>query len=139
MRNLAAVTDTRQNILTKIISISIVAIIFAVVVVYISTVRITHTKVDDAKHLLFAISTALDRYNQDFGKYPTVERGLAALIQPRPKGRYFENDKFMLDPWHQKFIYTIDNGNKKYTLKSIGPNGVDDNGLVDDIVVEKTL
>jgi general secretion pathway protein G len=115
------------------------AITLLVVAVFLSRVTLTHTKGDDAKHQLVTISTALDRYKEDFGKYPTNEEGLAALIKPDLEGRYFVNDKFMLDPWRQKIIYKITDGNKKYILKSIGPNGVDDGGLVDDVVFEKTL
>ena len=118
----------------------IVAIVFVVVVVLFSRVKLIHSNVSDAKFQLNAISIALDRYYEDFGKYPTNEEGLAVLIQPQlEQGRYFINDKFMLDPWRQKIIYRITDGNEKFILKSIGPNGVDDNGLVDDIVFEKSI
>lgn len=79
------------------------------------------------------LTTALDLYELDNGRYPTTEQGLAALIQkpnssPLPNnwnGPYLKKKRAPLDPWSREYsyvspgIHNIDS----FDLFSLGPDG----------------
>jgi general secretion pathway protein G len=88
------------------------------------------------------LKTALDRYYQDNGYYPTTDQGLRALVTlPTTttgivplvyfNGGYIE--RLPKDPWGNPYFYRSD-GNS-YVLKSLGPDGVES---ADDIVASKS-
>ena len=59
------------------------------------------------------LSTALDLYELDNGKYPTTAQGLSSLIEqptvsPVPKdwnGPYIKKKKVPVDPWGREYVY----------------------------------
>jgi general secretion pathway protein G len=77
------------------------------------------------------LQTALERYYDDAGAYPTSDQGLNALLAaptsgniPRDwQGPYVDN-KLPDDPWGHPYFYQSD-GVNGYTLKSFGPTGVE--------------
>jgi general secretion pathway protein G len=77
------------------------------------------------------LKTALDRYYQDNGYYPTTDQGLRALVTYPPTTGivplvYFTGgyiDRLPRDPWGNPYFYQSD-GNS-YVLKSLGPDGVE--------------
>ena len=80
------------------------------------------------------LSTALDLYELDSGKYPTTAQGLSALIEqptaaPIPKnwnGPYLKKKKIPADPWGREYVYVspgIQNADG-FDLSSYGPDGV---------------
>ncbi|HZP45556.1 MAG TPA: type II secretion system major pseudopilin GspG [Candidatus Binataceae bacterium] len=82
------------------------------------------------------IKSGLDRYYLDAGSYPTTDQGLNALVsQPSTgnvpsdwQGPYLE--KIPPDPWGHSYVYQSD-GTDGYTLKSLGPHGVEGDGNID--------
>jgi general secretion pathway protein G len=91
---------------------------------------------DKAKHTkaqadIAELRTALDRYHDDNGYYPTTDQGLRALVVYPPTngivplvyftGGYIE--RLPRDPWGNPYFYQSD-GNS-YVLKSLGPDGVE--------------
>ena len=88
------------------------------------------------------LSTALDLYELDNGRYPTTEQGMQALITepsaaPVPKnwrGPYFKKKKTLpQDPWKNDYVYVAPgvHNTEEYDLSSLGPDGVES---ADDIV-----
>lgn len=87
------------------------------------------------------LSSALDLYELDNGKYPTTQQGLPALVQeptapPAPRnwnGPYLKKRKIPLDPWGREYVYVAPGEHNKedYDLSSYGPDGVESS---DDIV-----
>ena len=87
------------------------------------------------------LSTALDLYELDNGRYPTTEQGLAALLQkptasPEPanwSGPYLKKKKIPQDPWGKDYIFVSpgSHNTEEYDLSSRGPDGVESS---DDIV-----
>ena len=88
------------------------------------------------------LSTALDLYELDNGRYPTTEQGLQALITepttaPAPKkwnGPYIKKKKSIPeDPWGSDYVYVFPGTHDadEYDLSSYGPDGVESG---DDIV-----
>ena len=81
------------------------------------------------------LSLALDLFEQDLGRYPTVEEGLRALVIdpgiPGWKRSYLKGD-LKPDPWGTDYIYANDSDDPaQYTLLSAGPDG--QTGTDDDI------
>ncbi|MCX5680786.1 MAG: type II secretion system major pseudopilin GspG [Candidatus Omnitrophica bacterium] len=87
------------------------------------------------------LSTAMDLYEFDNGRYPTTEQGLQALIAkptmpPEPtnwNGPYLKKKKLPKDPWGKEYIYVcpgIKNPDS-YDLSSSGKDGVESS---DDVI-----
>ena len=123
----------------KFISISLLLIIFLIGLYILFAGTLVHTKADKVKQQLYAIKTALERYKEDHGQFPTEGQGLLVLIKKDPKGRYFRNDKFLLDPWSNPIQYKNDksSSDEKIILYSFGQNGIDENMMGDDICWDK--
>ncbi len=87
------------------------------------------------------ISSALDMYEIDSGRYPTTEQNLTALVSepsaaPVPtrwKGPYLKKKKIPVDPWGRNYVYVSPgvHNTDSYDLSSLGPDGVESS---DDIV-----
>ncbi len=84
-----------------------------------------------AEKELHALRIALERFNQDCGRYPTVEEGLKALIiNPGVKswGGYYVT-LIKPDPWRTPYAYNVTSNSVE--LLSYGPDRV--RGTADDI------
>jgi len=74
--------------------------------------RLSESKEKIAKQQIQLLSTALDLFRADVGRYPTTEEGLEALVK-RPetvppelwKGPYLKHGKLPKDPWGNSYIY----------------------------------
>lgn len=82
------------------------------------------------------LSSALDLFEMDNGKYPTTEQGLEALIENpftggegKWKGPYLKKKKVPTDPWGRPYVYTApgSHNTEDYDLSSLGPDGVEGN------------
>jgi general secretion pathway protein G len=68
---------------------------------------------------------ALFEYKNKFGRYPTSEEGLEALVTQPPgldgwSGPYLDK-RYLLDPWKNKFKYSLDGSKAK--ILSLGADG----------------
>jgi general secretion pathway protein G len=84
--------------------------------------RLTRAKAD----MEGSLSLALDLFEQDLGRYPTSEEGLAALVENPGmegwKGPYLKGD-LKPDPWGTAYSYAIDAEDPgRYRLTSAGPD-----------------
>lgn len=80
------------------------------------------------------LTTALDLYHMDAGRYPTTEQGLAALVAtpatpPQPvqwNGPYLKKKKIPKDPWNHDYVYVSPGAHNtdSYDLSSLGSDGV---------------
>ena len=96
--------------------------------------RITAAKSDIESNL----SSSLDLYELDIGRYPTTEQGVPALITgPQGvnnwNGPYLKKKKIPQDPWKHDYVYVFPGTHNKdgYDLSSLGKDGVES---ADDIV-----
>jgi general secretion pathway protein G len=85
-------------------------------------------KVDTARIEMKSLSTALDLYMIDVGRYPTQQEGLAVLVSnvdnvPSWHGPYLKSDKLPLDPWGHPYQYRIPGQHGDYDLYTLGPDG----------------
>lgn len=90
--------------------------------------------------LLSAHRAALQEFRRDVGRLPTPEEGLAVLRSATGeiqgwKGPYLTDEVPSVDPWNRPLNYSIiEAGEDRYiNLYSIGENGIDEQGLGDDL------
>lgn len=82
-------------------------------------------KHDAAKLQLQGLSTAVDLYRLDVGRYPSREEGLAALVQKpsaleRWNGPYVRKADQLQDPWGRAWRYRAPGEHGPYDLFSLG-------------------
>jgi len=85
--------------------------------------KLTRARADISGNL----SLALDLFEQDVGRYPSNEEGLAALVEDPGvdgwKGPYLKGG-LKDDPWGHAYSYALDpEDQRQYVLKSAGPDG----------------
>ena len=86
-------------------------------------------KSDVAKVQMDNITSSLNLFNLDIGRYPTNNEGLSALIKkpanmPQWSGPYLTNEVIPKDPWNRPYVYIQPGTNgKPYQLKSLGADG----------------
>jgi general secretion pathway protein G len=90
--------------------------------------------------LLSAHRLALREFKEDLGRLPTPEEGLAVLRSASGemeewKGPYLRDEVPSVDPWNQPLQYSIIHAgeDRLINLYSIGANGIDEQGLGDDL------
>jgi general secretion pathway protein G len=85
-------------------------------------------KVKAAQAQVELLSTALDTFRLDLGRYPTTEEGLQALRQnpgglERWDGPYLKKE-VPLDPWGKSYVYKSPGEHGAFDLLSYGADGV---------------
>ena len=86
------------------------------------------SKVKAAKIQIESLSTALDLYFLDNGRYPTGPEGLSALLK-RPgnatgwNGPYVKGSVIPNDPWGKGYLYRSPAQNSPYEIVSFGADG----------------
>lgn len=89
---------------------------------------------------LSSLKGPLESFYTDIGSYPSSQQGLGALRQPpgdlrnpaKWTGPYASGD-VELDPWQNPYMYESDG--TTYRIWSSGPNGQNENGGGDDVMV----
>lgn len=90
--------------------------------------RVSESKITAAKAQIELISTAIDVYKLDTGKYPSQDTGLESL-NTKPgdvqnwKGPYMKKNKIPKDPWGADYIYINPGTHGDYDLISYGADG----------------
>jgi len=84
-------------------------------------------KVKAARAQIELLSTALDTFRLDVGRYPTTEEGLDSLMRKpssadRWDGPYLRKE-VPLDPWQKPYIYKSPGDHGAFDLVSLGADG----------------
>lgn len=85
-------------------------------------------KVDTAKVQVRSLSTVVDLFRLDVGRFPSEQEGLQALVdQPTGldswRGPYLKSASSLIDPWGRPYTYhVIDNG-RAIEIASLGADG----------------
>ncbi len=85
-------------------------------------------KADTAKIEIKSLSTALDLFLIDVGRYPTQQEGLEALVVnpgalPSWHGPYIKAAGVPLDPWGHPYQYRFPGQSGDYDLYTLSPDG----------------
>ncbi|BBL76793.1 type II secretion system major pseudopilin GspG [Methylomagnum ishizawai] len=88
------------------------------------------SKTKTARLQIEELSSALDMYRLDVGRYPPTDEGLAALVeQPASakfwNGPYLRKKKVPLDPWNNPFHYVAPGQHGKFDVFSLGSDGAE--------------
>jgi general secretion pathway protein G len=92
--------------------------------------RVGESKLTAAKAQIELLSTAIEVYKLDTGKYPSQGTGLQAL-NSKPgdvknwKGPYMKKNKVPKDPWGADYIYKFPGSHGDYDLSSYGADGTE--------------
>ena len=84
--------------------------------------KLDNAKIQTARAQISLISTALDTFNLDVGRYPTKEEGLKSLWK-NPNNIKNWNGKYLPkpikeDPWGYQYFYGDSTNDNEYELKS---------------------
>lgn len=104
--------------------------LLAVVAVPQVTRVLSKAKSDTAAVSLQAISSALDMYRLDVGRFPTEDEGLAALVarpgdSPKWFGPYIKKRDLLVDPWGNDYRYRFPGRHGAYDLFSLGADNAE--------------
>ncbi len=92
--------------------------------------KVDDSKITAAKAQIELISTALDMYKLDTGKYPSQNTGLKALNTKSEDvknwdGPYLKKEKVPKDPWGAEFAYKYPGEHGDYDIVSYGADGTE--------------
>lgn len=88
------------------------------------------SKTKTAKLQIEELSSALDMYRLDVGRYPNTGEGLAALVeQPASatywNGPYLRKKKMPADPWNNPYHYVVPGQHGKFDIFSLGADNAE--------------
>lgn len=128
--------DKRAFTLIEILIVVIIIGLLAALIAPRLVGKLTESKEKIARQQIAMLSTALDLFRADVGRYPTTEEGLEALIKrpdtvpaDRWKGPYLRQPKIPLDPWGHQYLYSGPEDPKAkekgvdYLILSLGADG----------------
>lgn len=75
------------------------------------------------------ISTSLELFYLDNGRYPLADEGLDVLVTasetlPAWRGPYFGDQAGLVDPWGRPYGYALNETGDRFVLTSLGRDGV---------------
>jgi general secretion pathway protein G len=89
---------------------------------------LSESKVKSAQIQMENLSSALDLFYLDAGRYPSSEEGLGALVR-RPaainswSGPYLKTTQVPKDPWGHEYLYRAPGQSGPFDIGSLGPEG----------------
>ena len=124
--------------LIELLLVMVILGILASIVVPIYSGQVDRSRVKAAQADISAMSTALNTFEVDNGRYPTTEEGVAALSSPPPNlsltwhGPYVAKP-IVNDPWQHPYIYRSPGSHnpRGFDLISTGADGQE--GGTDDL------
>ena len=88
-------------------------------------------KVQSAKIQMQSLSTAMDLFLLDMGRYPTAEEGVAALVEPprtdadKWRGPYLDKKSAVVDPWGQPYRFRRPGREGPFDIYSTGADSAE--------------
>jgi len=88
---------------------------------------LNHARVSTAKTEVENLSSALDLFKFDVGRYPTTQEGLSALVTAPAgvatwNGPYIKKNATLNDPWGHPFYYRSPGQHGDFDIYSYGPD-----------------
>lgn len=90
--------------------------------------QLARARVKTAHLQLATVSSALESFRSDVGRYPTPSEGLKALVVAPPGaegwvGPYIHDPKALNDPWNHAIVYHVDADTDQISVESLGSDG----------------
>lgn len=107
-----------------LVVLAILGLLAAVATPYV-TRYLDEAKVRTAKMEVANISSSLDLFRYDVGRYPTTQEGLNALLKAPPgvenwNGPYIKKTNGLVDPWGNPYIYKNPGDHSEFDISSNG-------------------
>jgi general secretion pathway protein G len=101
------------------------------------------SKIKTARIQIESLSSALDLYYADVGRYPSTSEGLTALVQQTGSvrgwnGPYLRGGTVPRDPWGNPYAYRSPGEHGAFDIVSHGSRGVEGGGSTETDVVSWT-
>lgn len=89
---------------------------------------LSESRVKAAKIQIQSLSSALDLFYLDAGRFPSSSEGLAALTHPISgvnswNGPYLKGGTVPKDPWGNQYVYKQPGEHTAYEIRSLGSDG----------------
>ncbi len=89
---------------------------------------LSESKIKTAKIQIESLSSALDLYYLDNGRYPSTNEGLEALVEKPPaasgwNGPYLKTASVPADPWGHSYVYKAPGDRAPFDIESFGSAG----------------
>jgi general secretion pathway protein G len=123
--------------LIELLLVLVILGVLAALVVPKFTGRSQQARETAAKTDISRISTALNAFEIDIGRYPTNDEGLSALINPpsttqgAPRSAYIE--RLPNDPWGNPYVYRFPGQRNPGSFDLLSPGADGREGTADDI------
>lgn len=107
-------------------------VVFTAFAVLMLTPQLPSSRKAHARYGVGSFTTAIDVFRMTYGRFPTSEEGLTALVErpasippDRWRGPRLESDQSLRDPWGRNYAYRIPgiHNPNGYDVYSLGPNG----------------
>lgn len=114
--------------LMELLLVMVILVVLASIVVPKFIGRSKDAQIKAATADISHISTALETFESDYGRFPTTDEGLAALINPPARKDGTAGipmlEKMPVDPWGNPYVYTSPgvHNPRSYDLLSWGPD-----------------
>ncbi len=136
MKEIFSMSKTPNQRARKVLGFTLIELLIVMVIIGLLAAfivpkfigRVGESKQIATKAQIELLSTALDVYKLDTGKYPTQDAGLEALINKSDeagnwKGPYLKKEKIPKDPWRAEYIYNSPGEHGDYDIISYGADG----------------
>lgn len=89
---------------------------------------LSKAKTETARVQVEALSSAVDAFRLDVGRFPTTQEGLKALVEqpadtPSWDGPYLKKRDSLIDPWGQPYLYRRPGQHGDYDVYTLGGDG----------------
>jgi general secretion pathway protein G len=116
-----------MTLMELLVVLAIIAIIAVVAVPQVLS-YLSRSRIQAADIQVDQLSTILDMYRFDVGRYPTTAEGLDALVNPPPgvdrwAGPYLRKPESLIDPWGNPYGYRAPGDHGDFDLWSYGADG----------------
>lgn len=120
-------SDNGYTLMELLVVLAILGFLAAVatpqVLKYLDSSRVSTARTEVAN-----ISSALEMFKYDVGRYPTTAEGLSALVKAPPgvddwNGPYLKKQSGIVDPWGHPYNYKSPGEHGDFDLYSYGPSG----------------
>jgi general secretion pathway protein G len=123
----ASVGERGFTLVEMLVVITIIGLIMALVGPRVLN-YLSESKAKTAKIQIQGLSSALDLFYLDAGRYPSSAEGLTALVQPSGgvgtwNGPYLKGGNLPLDPWGKPYVYRSPGEHGAYDIISLGSDG----------------
>jgi general secretion pathway protein G len=128
-RRVAAPSGRRQGeagfTLVELLVVMVILVLLASLVAPRVMGYLGSSRTKTAKVQIENLSTSLELFKLDTGRYPTGREGLQALVQAPPglrnwNGPYLKKDQVPLDPWGQPYRYRQPGERGDFDIMSLG-------------------